>query len=81
MRIIDKSGEIWHASVYNIKYTGLREGQFIRIRAGTLSNHSKGYEKTFGLRPYSNILTLPYPCKLAKDMMFDEVAQKSEFEV
>ena len=44
-------------------------------------NHSKGYERSFGLRPYSNILTLPYPCKLAEDMIFDEVAQKSQFEV
>ena len=65
MRLIDSTGEIWHSSVYNIKYRCLREGQYVRIRAGTLMNHNKGYERTFGLRPYSNILTLPYPCKLA----------------
>ena len=65
MRIIDGSGDIWHSFVYNIKYRCLREGQYVRIRAGSLMHHSKGYEKSFGLRPYSNILTLPYPCKLA----------------
>ena len=81
MRIIDQSGEIWHSSTFNQKYTQLREGQFVRVRLATLSNHSRGYINTFGMRSYSNILTLPYPCKLAEDMLFDDIAQKSQFEV
>jgi len=32
------------------------------------------------MRPYSNILTLPYPCKLAEKMMFDEKAESKGFE-
>jgi len=70
MRVIDESGELWHASVYNVKYQSIREGQYVKIRAASLANHS-GYSKTFGMRPYSNILSLPYPCKLAESMMFD----------
>lgn len=54
----------------------------MRIRGCTLYNFAnKGYDKTFGLRPFSNILALPYPSKLAQDMMFDEMSAKSEFEV
>jgi len=57
---------IWHAQVYNNKYKFLREGSYVRIRGCTLLHFSnKGYERTFGLRPFSNILTLPYPSKLA----------------
>jgi hypothetical protein len=74
MRVIDESGEIWHSSVFNVKYRTIKQGQYVRIRAASLSNH-QGYEKTFGMRPYSNILTLPYPCKLAEDMMFDEYSE------
>lgn len=82
MRVIDDSQEVWHCQVYNQKYPGLREGQYVRIRACTLYNFAnKGYEKSFGLRPFSNILALPYPSKLAQDMMFDELSAKSEFEV
>ena len=73
MRVMDQSGEFWHVNTYNRKYKNLRQGQYIRIRAGTLVNHHKGYDKTFGLRAYSNILVLPYPCKLADDMVFDEI--------
>lgn len=51
----------------------------MRIRAASLVNHA-GYTRTFGMRPYSNILTLPYPCKLAGDMMFDEFAESRGFE-
>lgn len=32
------------------------------------------------MRPYSNILTLPYPCKLAESMMFDEMSESRGFE-
>lgn len=79
IRVIDESGEIWHSSVYNVKYRSIKEGQYVRIRAASLVNH-KGYPKTFGMRPYSNILTLPYPCKSAQQMMFDEVAESRGFE-
>lgn len=82
LRVIDDSNEIWHTQIYNVKYPLLREGNYVRIRACTLYNFSnKGYERTFGLRPQSNILTLPYPCKLAQDMIFDEFSAKNEFEV
>jgi len=54
----------------------------VRIRGCTLYNFAnKGYENTFGLRSSSNILALPYPSKLAQDMMFDEMSAKNEFEV
>ena len=66
MRVIDSSNEIWHAQVYNIKYRYLREGSYVKIRGCTLHNFvNKGYERTFGMRPFSNILTLPYPSMLA----------------
>lgn len=79
IRVMDSSGEIWHSSVYNVKYRNIRQGQYVRIRAASLANHA-GYTRTFGMRPYSNILTLPYPCKLANDMMFDEMAESRGFE-
>ena len=54
----------------------------MRIRGCTLYNFAnEGYEKTFGLRPFSNILSLPYPSYLAQEMMFDEHSAKNEFEV
>ena len=82
MRIIDDSNELWHCHVYNNKYKSLREGQYVRIRGCTLMNFAnKGYEKTFGLKAHSNILVLPYPCKIAQDMMFDEMSTTQEFEV
>ena len=82
MRVIDDSNELWHCQIYNNKYRWLREGQYVRIRGCTLYNFAnKGYEKTFGLRSYSNILSLPYPSYLAQEMMFDEVSAKAEFEV
>ena len=72
VRLLDNSDQIWHCSVLNLKYRWLRQGQYVRIRAATLQNHAKGYERFFGLKSYSNILCLPYPCKLAQDMFFDE---------
>lgn len=82
MRVIDDSNELWHCQIYNVKYKGVREGAYVRIRGCTVMNFAnKGYERTFGLRPFSNILTLPYPSKLAQDMMFDEMSAKNEFEV
>lgn len=79
IRVIDESGEIWHSSVFNVKYRTIQQGSYIRIRAASLASHS-GYTRTFGMRPYSNILTLPYPCKLAENMMFDEISESLGFE-
>jgi hypothetical protein len=79
IRVIDDSGEIWHSSVYNLKYRSIKEGQYVRIRAASLVNHMN-YANTFGMRPYSNILSLPFPCKLAEGMMFDEVSETRIFE-
>lgn len=79
MRVIDDSGEIWHSSVFNVKYRTIKEGQYVRIRAASLVNH-QGYTRTFGMRPYSNILSLPYPCKLAESMLFDEISETKVFE-
>lgn len=79
IRVIDDSGEIWHSSVYNLKYRSIKEGQYVRIRAASLVNHMN-YANTFGMRPYSNILSLPFPCKLAEGMMFDEISETRIFE-
>lgn len=78
-RVIDDSGEIWHFQLLNLKYRWLREGQYVRIRAATLANHAK-YAKTFGLRHYSNIMSLPFPCALAQNMLFDEISAVQTFE-
>lgn len=79
MRVIDDSGEIWHLQVHLNKFRFLKEGLYVRIRGGTLLHHEKCH-RMFGLRPYSNIINLPYPCKLAQDMMFDEPSEKAAFE-
>lgn len=70
IRVIDDSGEIWFSQVYNMKFRWLREGQYVRIRSATLEHHDK-YERTFGLKTQSNILSLPYPSVLAKNMKFN----------
>lgn len=67
LRVIDESNEIWFVQVHNLKYMWLREGQFVRIRSATLEHHEK-YTRTFGLKPYSNILSMPYPSHIAKEM-------------
>lgn len=44
----------------------------MRIRSATLEHHEKYAEgRSFGLKNYSNILSLPYPSKIALDMKFD----------
>jgi hypothetical protein len=59
-----------------MKYRWLREGQFIRIRSANLEHYSK-YERTFGLKPYSNILSIPYPSLTVRKMNIssDEVSK------
>jgi hypothetical protein len=81
MRCVDESGSLWHSQPFNAKYRLLKQGDYVRIRAATLSSHSTGYERTFGMRHYTNILLLPASCKLAQDMMFDEVNEQKAFEV
>lgn len=81
VRVIDDSDEIWHCQCHNRKFRYLKEGQYVRIRGATLMYHDKDYERTFGLRPFSNILCLPYPCQLAQDMLFDEHNETLQFEL
>ncbi len=52
----------------------------MRIRSATLSNHI-GYEKTIGMKVYTNILILPNSCKLVNDLLFDEVSEARNFEI
>jgi hypothetical protein len=81
VRVIDDSNELWHCQVLNLKYRFLREGQFVRIRAATLEHHQNSLDgKTFGLKNYSNILSLPYPSALAQSMKFDAVAATHNYE-
>lgn len=53
-----------------MKYRWVREGQVVRIRSATLEHHDK-YDRVFGDKKYSNILSLPYPSLIAKDMKYD----------
>lgn len=80
LRCIDDSGEIWHAQPYNAKYQQLAQDQHVRIRSASLSAHTTDYHSTFGMRHYTNILSLPYPCELAARMKFDEVEACKSFE-
>eukprot|EP00347_Sterkiella_histriomuscorum_P003620 403363589 len=70
MRVVDDSNQIWFCQILNLKYRWVREGQVLRIRSATLEHHDK-YDKVFGLKNYSNILSLPYPSLLAKEMKYD----------
>lgn len=79
LRVMDESKEIWFAQVFNLKYRWLREGQFVRIRSANLENHDK-YERTFGLKHYSNILSLPYPCLIARNMKIDFLSMQKELD-
>ena len=80
IRVIDDSNEIWHAQILNSKYKWLREGHYVRIRQATLQNH-KNYQRVFGLKSHTNIMCLPYPCKLAEEMNFDEHSAIKDFEI
>lgn len=53
-----------------MKFRWLKEGQYVRIRGASLEHHDK-YERTVGLKNYSNIMTLPYPSLLARNMKVD----------
>ena len=79
MRVIDDSCQIWHTQILNQKFKNLREGQFVRIRQATLTNH-KNYNRVFGLKNHTNIMSLPYPCKFAEEMLFDDINETNRFE-
>ena len=81
MRVTDTSGQFWSTQIFNVKYRWLREGQYIRVRGATMATHYNGYSNTFGLRQYANILSLPNPCKLAEDMMMDDVTEHNMWQV
>ena len=73
IRVVDGGNQVWYCNILNLKYRYIKEGQFIRIRCATLEHHEKYNEgRSFGLKAYSNILSLPHPCALAKDMGVDE---------
>ena len=55
-----------------MKYRWLREGQFVRIRSANLEHYSK-YDRTFGLKPYSNILSIPYPSFAVRKMQINSL--------
>jgi hypothetical protein len=70
IRVVDDSNQIWFTQVFTAKYRKIQEGNFVRIRGATLEHHEE-YDNCFGLKPQSNILNLPYPCKMAKDVNVD----------
>lgn len=73
LRVIDGSNELWHCQILNLKYRFLREGQYVRIRAATLEHHQNSLDgKTFGLKNYSNILSLPSPSAISQSMKIDQ---------
>ncbi len=81
VRVIDASNELWHCQVLNLKYRFLREGQYVRIRAATLEHHQNCLDgRSFGLKNYSNILSLPYPSVLAQSMKIDVENVTKNFE-
>lgn len=64
-----------------MKYRFLREGQFVRIRSATLEHHQNSQDgKTFGLKNYSNILSLPQPSAITQGMKFDLEATSHAYE-
>lgn len=67
LRVMDASNQIWFCQILNQKFRGLKENSYVRMRSVTIENHLE-YPNTFGFKHYSNILQLPYPCKLARDM-------------
>jgi hypothetical protein len=72
LRVIDSTNQIWHTQILNLKFRFLREGQYVRIRAATLEHHDRCLDgRSFGLKNYSNILSLPYPSHIAQSMKID----------
>ncbi len=71
LRLLDDSNEVWFCQHPYSHMRGLFEGQYVRIRSANLESHHK-LDRTFGLKKHSNIMSLPYPCKLATDMKLDD---------
>ena len=67
LRLLDGSGEVWFCQGYTGRFRYIWEGVYIRIRAASLENTHK-LQNTISLKQHSNILLLPYPCKLAQEM-------------
>ena len=78
IRMIDDSNnEIWYCQLLNFKFKCVREGQYVRIRSATLEHHEKYNEqRSFGLKQYSNILSLPSPSLLAENMKLTDVSER-----
>ena len=51
----------------------------MRVRQATLQNH-KNYESVFGLKSHTNIMSLPYPCKIAEEMNLQEEKHSKKFD-
>jgi hypothetical protein len=81
LRVMDDSNQFWTCHIHNMKYRFLREGKYVKIRGATLEHHEKSASgRSFGLKNYSNIISLPYPSKLAQGMKIDVAALMKEFE-
>ena len=81
LRVMDDSNQFWTCHIHNMKYRFLREGQYVKIRGATLEHHEKSASgRSFGLKNYSNIMSLPYPSKLAQGMKIDVAALTKDFE-
>jgi len=64
-----------------MKYKFLREGQYVKIRGCTLEHHEKtSAARNFGLKNYSNIMSLPFTSKLAQNMKINLEAVTKDFE-
>ena len=64
-----------------MKYRFLREGQYVKIRGATLEHHERSASgRSFGFKNYSNIMSLPYPSKLAQNMKIDFDTVTKDFE-
>lgn len=81
LRVIDDSNQFWTCHIHNMKYRFLREGQYVKIRGATLEHHERSASgRSFGLKNYSNIMSLPYPSKIAQAMRIDVAGLTKEFE-
>ena len=67
LRLLDDSGEVWFCQANQSRFRHLWEGEYVRVRSANLESHHK-LERTFGMKQHSNIIMLPYPCKLAEDL-------------
>ena len=71
LRLLDSSNEVWFCQGYTSRFRYVWEGAYVRIRAASIENTYK-LHNTIGLKQHSNILLLPYPCKMAQDLELDD---------